>query len=877
MLSLAPPSPPPPYSIRYESEFYSNVVHHWGIISWGAVDPCQQQATPFIPNLPRTPFPFSPPSPPPHYSIRYESEFYSNVVHHRGIISWGAVDPCQPDRLVGFITARLVPPAEAQGHHLMGCGGPLPAGFITACLVPPAEAQAQCGTGGMEKKGEREEGGMGMVHGVHVWAIISWGAVGPCKPDRGGVHHCMPGSAWKGTGAVWKEGGGECSMGVCSMGECSMGVCSMGVCSMGECSMGVCSMGVCSMGECSMGVCSMGVCSMGECSMGVCSMGGADVLPLTPPSPLHTPSPSLLYILTLGVSKRYRKAGVAFVTPPLPSYHLPLFSSPQHHTWCISFSPMPPPSRTAPPSTCTWSHTTHQPSASIARCASAAALTIPLAASPISCPFNSPLSSLLKMLSSPSPPTTSPSSSHTPSPTASHLVHLLLSHAASLPHCAAIYLHVVAYNAPAIRFYRSLRFCYRRRLSRFYYLEGGEYDALLFARYVNGWLPPDSSLSRCYYLEGGRVQLVTARLQVRLSGLCLCASLSRFYYLEGGEYGWLPPDSSLSRFYYSEGGEYDALLFARYAGHRTTPVARADTSYTATCDCSGFYCSVCCHVPTTTAMARRSFSLQIFGASSAMMLVTSAVALLAQMLTATRALPVSEMIATMKSNGVYYVQMERLFALDGTKDISGVTILVPRSPSGETYASHDNTTRKYNQAIADALTLMRAASGSESSWTAASQNLLSPAVTKVLLDIWKFQIVKQYLPPSVVEQKYSSGGPWELPTLEGQPLWMTYISPMNGGMWNISGMSPQQHATSPLPRVGSQRYVEPDGSPFAYTVGSTERIVYNSPESEVVVYRSNALLLPYNMEALSAYAGATASIFHLLASIGLALVALLLL
>ncbi|CAI7843276.1 unnamed protein product, partial [Closterium sp. NIES-54] len=36
---------------------------------------------------------------------------------------------------------------------------------------------------------------------------------------------------------------------------------------------------------------------------------GADVLPLIPPSPCHTPSPSL-YILTLGVSKPYRKAGV---------------------------------------------------------------------------------------------------------------------------------------------------------------------------------------------------------------------------------------------------------------------------------------------------------------------------------------------------------------------------------------------------------------------------------------------------------------------------------------------------------------------------------------------------------------------------------------
>ncbi|CAI5957975.1 unnamed protein product [Closterium sp. NIES-65] len=158
-------------------------------------------------------------------------------------------------------------------------------------------------------------------------------------------------------------------------------------------------------------------------------------------------------------------------------------------------------------------------------------------------------------------------------------------------------------------------------------------------------------------------------------------------------------------------------------------------------------------------MAGRPFFLHhISGTAVALLLV----ALLSQLPTTTRALPVSEMISTMKSNGIYYVHMERLFALDGTKDISGVTILVPRSgniPDGETYASHDNTTRKYNQAIADALTLMYAASNSETRWTAASQKLLSPAVTKVLLDIWKFQIVNQYIPPSVAKQKYSSGGP----------------------------------------------------------------------------------------------------------------------
>ncbi|CAI5467839.1 unnamed protein product [Closterium sp. Yama58-4] len=466
------------------------------------------------------------------FPIAYEAEFYSNVVHHRGIISWGAVDPCKPDRLVGFITARLVPPAEAQA---------------------------------------------------------------------------------------------------------------------------------------------------------------ADVLPLTPPSPCHTPSPSLLYILTLGVAKPYRKAGVA-----------------------------------------------------------------------------------------------------------SHLVHLLLSHASSLPHCAAVYLHVVAYNAAAIRFYRSLRFCYRRRLSRFYYLEGGDYDALLFARYVNGWLPPDSRSQ----LQGPTLQLLQPALTAASTAVSAAMSLV-----------CVRPTASLLRAF-------------MHSGWISIPAV--------------------------------------------------ALLLVALLAPATRAMPVSDLISALKSKDVQYDLMERLFALDGTKDISGVTILVPRSdeiPNAYSYARHDNTTRKYNQAIADALTILNEADSSAERWTAVSQNF-SAAAKGALSDIWKFQIVKQYIPPSVATQKYSSGGPWELPTMEGQPLWMAYY-PMYGGEWNISGSPPQQQASAPLPRVNGN--VQIDGSPFAYTVEDAGDVVQDFPDSQVVVYKSHALLLPYNMEALSAYAGANASIFHLLASIGLALTALLLL
>ncbi|XP_009790327.1 histone acetyltransferase MCC1 [Nicotiana sylvestris] len=46
------------------------------------------------------------------FPIRYESEFFQNVVNGRGIVSWGAVDRNRPngqnDELIGFVTARTV-------------------------------------------------------------------------------------------------------------------------------------------------------------------------------------------------------------------------------------------------------------------------------------------------------------------------------------------------------------------------------------------------------------------------------------------------------------------------------------------------------------------------------------------------------------------------------------------------------------------------------------------------------------------------------------------------------------------------------------------------------------------------------------------------
>ncbi len=50
--------------------------------------------------------------------IRYETEFFMNVVHGKGIISWAAVDSnrsdLQCDELIGFVTARVVTATEGE-------------------------------------------------------------------------------------------------------------------------------------------------------------------------------------------------------------------------------------------------------------------------------------------------------------------------------------------------------------------------------------------------------------------------------------------------------------------------------------------------------------------------------------------------------------------------------------------------------------------------------------------------------------------------------------------------------------------------------------------------------------------------------------------
>lgn len=57
------------------------------------------------------------------FPIRYESEFFQNVVNARDIVSWGAVDRSRSnghsDELIGFVTARIVQANESEIGDLL--------------------------------------------------------------------------------------------------------------------------------------------------------------------------------------------------------------------------------------------------------------------------------------------------------------------------------------------------------------------------------------------------------------------------------------------------------------------------------------------------------------------------------------------------------------------------------------------------------------------------------------------------------------------------------------------------------------------------------------------------------------------------------------
>ncbi|KAJ4950457.1 hypothetical protein NE237_027289 [Protea cynaroides] len=77
---------------------------------------------------------------------------------------------------------------------------------------------------------------------------------------------------------------------------------------------------------------------------------------------------------------------------------------------------------------------------------------------------------------------------------ATSLIQKVIEYASCIPTCQAVYLHVIAYNEPAIRFYQKMSFMCARRLQNFYYIQGQHYDSYLFLYYVNGGQSPCSPL-----------------------------------------------------------------------------------------------------------------------------------------------------------------------------------------------------------------------------------------------------------------------------------------------------------------------------------------------------------------------------------------------
>lgn len=77
---------------------------------------------------------------------------------------------------------------------------------------------------------------------------------------------------------------------------------------------------------------------------------------------------------------------------------------------------------------------------------------------------------------------------------ATSLIREVIKYASSIPSCRAVYLHVIAYNNPAICFYKKMAFQCVRRLADFYYIKGQHHDSYLFVYYVNGGRSPCSPL-----------------------------------------------------------------------------------------------------------------------------------------------------------------------------------------------------------------------------------------------------------------------------------------------------------------------------------------------------------------------------------------------
>ncbi|KAG0564069.1 hypothetical protein M758_8G075300 [Ceratodon purpureus] len=77
---------------------------------------------------------------------------------------------------------------------------------------------------------------------------------------------------------------------------------------------------------------------------------------------------------------------------------------------------------------------------------------------------------------------------------ASALLWEVIEYANQMSSCRALYLHVIAYNRPAIMFYQKNMFQCLRRLHNFYTIDGDTHDAFLYVFYVNGGRSPCTAI-----------------------------------------------------------------------------------------------------------------------------------------------------------------------------------------------------------------------------------------------------------------------------------------------------------------------------------------------------------------------------------------------
>lgn len=78
--------------------------------------------------------------------------------------------------------------------------------------------------------------------------------------------------------------------------------------------------------------------------------------------------------------------------------------------------------------------------------------------------------------------------------TASALLWEVIDYANRISTCRALYLHVIAYNQPAIMFYQKNMFQCMRKLHKFYIIDGQYHDAYLYVYYVNGGRSPCTAM-----------------------------------------------------------------------------------------------------------------------------------------------------------------------------------------------------------------------------------------------------------------------------------------------------------------------------------------------------------------------------------------------